>query len=292
MAGRLRQRYTVIDSYAPRDGYTGDKALSMTSQGLSITDISKTYSSMTALQGVSLEIAHGEMVGLIGASGSGKSTLLRLISGLIAADAGSGQIALDGALIQDQGRISDQIRSIRSRIGFIFQQFNLVERVSLYSNVLMGALGQIPGWRGALGLYPDPWRKAAMDAMDYVGISEHAGKRASFLSGGQQQRGAIARAMVQGAETILADEPIASLDPVSARRVMRLLSDLNRQDGKTVLVSLHQVDYALKYCPRIVALKAGKIVYDGPASDLDRDQLVEIYGDEYGEVMDDQESAS
>lgn len=258
--------------------------------GLQILDTHKTYGKTRAVQGANLEVRRGEMVALIGASGSGKSTLLRLISGLILADAGSGAITLDGDLIQENGHLSDRVRSIRSRIGFIFQQFNLVNRVSLYGNVLMGALGQVPGWRGMLGLYPERFRKSAMDALEFVGIADHAGKRASHLSGGQQQRGAIARAMVQGAETILADEPIASLDPVSARRVMRLLSDLNAKEGKTVLVSLHQVDYALKYCERIVALKDGSIVYDGPADGLSRDQLVSIYGDEYSDVMDDEET--
>ena len=154
--------------------------------------------------------------------------------------------------------------------------------------MLLGALGRMPQWKGVLGRFSPADRKKAMDSLERVGIVEYAGNRAANLSGGQQQRGAIARAMVQGAKAIFADEPIASLDPVSARNVMRLLSELNAEDGITVVVTLHQVDYALKYCRRAVALKAGEIIYDGPTNGLTRERLIEIYGDEYIGVMDEE----
>src|SRR5207253_10065838 len=170
------------------------------------------------------------------------------------------------------------------RIGFIFQQFNLVGRLSLFTNVALGSLGRIPAWRGLLGLWPDETKTATMAALARVGVAEYAAQRANTLSGGQQQRGAIARALVQKAKIILADEPVASLDPVSARRVMEILCDLNREDGLTVIVTLHQVDYALRYCRRVVALKEGKVVYDGPATGLRNDQLIDIYGPEFEDI--------
>lgn len=259
---------------------------------LEIRDATKTYGKMRAISGVSLTVERGEMVALIGPSGSGKSTLLRAASGLIVTDAGSGPIRIFGEKVQENGQLSSRVRKARSQVGFIFQQFNLVKRISLYANVLLGALGRMPGWKGALGRFSVDDRRKAMESLERVGVLEHAGKRASNLSGGQQQRGAIARAMVQGAQAILADEPIASLDPVSARNVMQLLAELNREDGITVVVTLHQVDYALKYCDRAVALKDGQIIYDGPTSGLSRPRLIEIYGDEYIGVMDEEGAAS
>ncbi|HXU81367.1 MAG TPA: ATP-binding cassette domain-containing protein, partial [Polyangia bacterium] len=143
----------------------------------------------------------------------------------------------------------------------------------------------LPVWRGALGRWPAETRQAAMAALVRVGVADYAGQRANTLSGGQQQRGAIARALVQQAQVILADEPVASLDPVSARRVMETLRDLNRSDGLTVVVTLHQVDYALRYCRRVVALKQGKVVYDGPPDGLKTPQLIDIYGPEFEDVF-------
>ncbi|MDP8916283.1 MAG: ATP-binding cassette domain-containing protein, partial [Pseudomonadota bacterium] len=164
-------------------------------------------------------------------------------------------------------------------------QFNLVGRLSLYANVLVGALGRLPAWRCVLGVLPKAERERAMAAMARVGMAEFAGQRASALSGGQQQRGAVARALLQGAEVLLADEPVASLDPVAARKVMGLLGRLNAEEGLTVVVSLHQVDYALRYCRRVVALKAGRVVYDGPASGVDRALLIDVYGPEIADVF-------
>jgi phosphonate transport system ATP-binding protein len=252
---------------------------------LSVRAISKSFPAARALDHVSLEVGRGEMIALIGPSGSGKSTLLRAIAGLATIDADGGTINGFGETLQARGRLTDRARGARRRIGFVFQQFNLVGRLSLFTNVALGSLGRIGFWRGLLGLWPEETRRAAMAALDRVGVADRAVQRANTLSGGQQQRGAIARTLVQQAEVILADEPVASLDPVSARRVMDILKDLNNADGITVLVTLHQIDYALRYCDRAVALKAGRTIYDGPTSGLGRDTLIEIYGPEFQDAF-------
>lgn len=252
---------------------------------LSVRNASKSFGSRKALDGVSLNVARGEMIALIGPSGSGKSTLLRSISGLQTIDSGPGKIEAFGQTVQSEGRVSRKVRDVRIRVGFIFQQFNLVGRLTLFSNVALGSLGRIPMLRGLFGLWPAETKAAAMAALARVGVADYAAQRANTLSGGQQQRGAIARALVQKAKVILADEPVASLDPVSARKVMELLHDLNATDGLTVVVTLHQVDYATRYCRRVVALKAGKVVYDGPATGLDRTRLIDIYGPEFEDVF-------
>ena len=254
--------------------------------------ISKCYlRGVPVLDGISLSLKRGEMVALIGASGSGKSTLIRAIAGLLPIDAprangkdAAGHIHVLGQAIQRGGRI-DCSRNLRARIGVIFQQFNLVPRLSLLTNVCFGLLGRVPTGRGTLGRFSDDEKRVAMQALARVGIAEHALRRANDLSGGQQQRAAIARSLVQGAELLIADEPIASLDPASSRRVMDLLADMNRNDGLTVLVSLHQVEYAMKYCPRTIALKDGKVAYDGPSSALTPAFLNRIYGAESEELF-------
>jgi phosphonate transport system ATP-binding protein len=249
-------------------------------------DISKSYHrGVPVLDGITLSLRRGEMVALIGASGSGKSTLIRAIAGLIPIDGGgAGRIEVMGQPIQQDGRLNRN-RSLRVRVGVIFQQFNLVPRLSLLTNVCFGLLGRLPILRGTFGLFSADDKRVAMQALARVGIAEHALKRASDLSGGQQQRAAIARSLVQGAELLIADEPIASLDPASSRRVMDLLADMNRNDGLTVLISLHQVEYALKYCTRTIALKAGKVAYDGPSSALTPAFLNQIYGAESEELF-------
>ena len=251
----------------------------------SVRDVSKTFGARKALNGVSVEVAAGEMVALIGPSGSGQSTLLRSITGLQTIDAGKGVIEVFGQTVQKNGRTTSSIRDARRKLGMIFQQFNLVGRLSLFSNVMLGALGRIPGWKGALGLWPSADKRKAMEALHRVGVSDYAAQRANTLSGGQQQRGAIARALVQGAQAILADEPVASLDPVSARKVMEQLVELNKRDGLGVIVTRHQVDYAIRYCDRVVALKAGKVVYDGPSTGLDTKRLIDIYGPEFEDAF-------
>lgn len=248
---------------------------------------------MPVLKGVSLNLDKGEMVALIGASGSGKSTLIRTIAGLTQIDsngstsqnAAPSSIDILGQPIQTDGRVTAHAKALRSRVGVVFQQFNLVSRMSLLGNVLLGLLGQIPHWRGCLGRFTDAEKQRAMVAMRRVGIDEHALKRGSELSGGQQQRAAIARALLQGAEVLIADEPIASLDPNSARRVMDIIAKLNVEEGITILVSLHQVEFALRYCKRTIALRDGEVVYDGPSEALTPEFLNELYGAESKELF-------
>jgi phosphonate transport system ATP-binding protein len=250
-----------------------------------ITNLSKTFGTNTALKRVSLTIGQGEMVALIGPSGSGKSTLLRHLSGLVSSDRHEKSIIkVMGKLVQRDGIVSGNIRMIRSDVGFIFQQFNLVGRLSLLTNILTGMLSRIPVWRSLFGVFLRREKMAAMEALRRVGIDNYAGQRASTLSGGQQQRGAIARALLQKAKLILADEPIASLDPQSATLVMEALRSLNREDLLTVVVSLHQIDFAFRYCPRSIALKDGQVIYDGPTRDLTVELLREVYGSDYLEI--------
>ena len=222
-----------------------------------ITNLTRTFGKRRALDSVNLEVLPGEMVALIGASGSGKSTLLRHIAGLVCCDRGSGEILVHGAPLQGDGRISKNVRLLRTRIGFVFQQFNLVGRLPVFMNVAAGALHRVPLWRSIFRWFTRAELQGVMEALARVGIADLAAQRASTLSGGQQQRAAIARTLVQGARIVLADEPIASLDPESSRRVMEILAAINREDGCTVLVSLHQVNVALKYCARTVALRQG-----------------------------------
>lgn len=238
-----------------------------------------------ALHGVDLQVKPGEMVALIGASGSGKSTLLRHIAGLTAADSSTGSIHVHGRPVQLGGRLASDIREVRAGIGFVFQQFNLVDRLPVLVNVLAGTLHRVPLWRSLLRWFSAADRVRAIEALARVGIAECCWQRASTLSGGQQQRAAIARAMVQGARVILADEPIASLDPESSRRVMEILARVNREDGCTVLVSLHQVNVAVKYCARALALHQGRVVYDGPSAALTPTLLRELYGAEADEIL-------
>ncbi|VVO84585.1 Vitamin B12 import ATP-binding protein BtuD [Pseudomonas fluorescens] len=244
-----------------------------------VDHLNKTFARKTALVDLQLTIGAGEMVALIGASGSGKSTLLRHLAGLACCDRkNGGSVKVLGREVQASGRLNGKVRRLRADIGYIFQQFNLVNRLSVLDNVLLGSLGRMPRWRGNLGLFNADEKQFAMESLARVGLADLAAQRASTLSGGQQQRVAIARALTQRAEVILADEPIASLDPESARKVMEILADINRRDGKTVVVTLHQVDYATRYCPRAVALKGGRIHFDGPAADLSSQFLNDLYG--------------
>ena len=255
---------------------------------IEVTQLCKTFGSdKRALNNVSLLIESGEMVALIGASGSGKSTLIRHISGLTNGDR-NGQVCcvkVLGTTIQENGRIAKNVANARREIGVIFQQFNLVNRLSVLTNVLIGFLGRVPRWRGFFKIFNQAEKLKAMRALARVGISDTAMRRAATLSGGQQQRAAIARALVQDAKVVLADEPIASLDPASAKRIMENLSAINREDGITVLVSLHQVEYARRYCPRTIAMRDGEIVFDGPSVELTNDFLRQIYGDSTEELI-------
>lgn len=250
-------------------------------RAIHVEHLNKTFARKPALIDLELSIQHGEMVALIGASGSGKSTLLRHLAGLACCDRDKGgRVEVLGREVQAGGRLNRQVRKQRADIGYIFQQFNLVNRLSVLDNVLLGCLGRMPAWRGNLGLFNKEEKQRALQSLDRVGLLDLAAQRASTLSGGQQQRVAIARALTQQAEVILADEPIASLDPESARKVMEILADINRRDGKTVVVTLHQVDYATRYCPRAVALKAGRIHFDGDGRQLGTLFLNDLYGAE------------
>jgi phosphonate transport system ATP-binding protein len=248
---------------------------------LRVHRVSKRFGgSAYALRDVSLSVAKGEMVGLLGASGSGKSTLIRTIAGLVRIDQGEGRIDLDGQAIQAAGDYAPAIRAIRRRTGVVFQQFNLVGQLSVISNVLVAAAPRVSLWRALTGHFPRAERLLALEALSAVGLQSQAWQRASTLSGGQAQRAALARTLVQGAELLLADEPVASLDPESARKVMEQIRMLNQTGGMTVVVSLHQVQIARRYCPRIIALKHGELVYDGPTAGLDDAGLRELYGSE------------
>ncbi|MBE9069584.1 phosphonate ABC transporter ATP-binding protein [Leptolyngbya cf. ectocarpi LEGE 11479] len=241
-----------------------------------VEDIVKSFRGRLALDSVSFSAEEGEMLALVGASGSGKSTLLRNINGLHQADRGT--IRILGNVLQSNGQFHSHIRQLRGQIGFIFQQFNLVNRLTVLENVLVGNLANISLIRSLLKQFSKAEKIEALCALERVGILEQAHKRASMLSGGQQQRVAIARCLMQGANIILADEPIASLDPESARKVMELLTTLNQEQGITVIASLHQVQIVQRYFKRSVALQQGKICFDGLTKDLGTSQLAEIYG--------------
>lgn len=254
---------------------------------ISINNLNKTFphAAAAALRDVRLDIKKGEMVALIGSSGSGKSTLLRHMAGLTVGDRNGGSVRVGSCAVQENGRVARNVRHLRRSIGVVFQQFNLVGRLSVHTNVLLGALGRTPLWRTAVRSFDRADRHLALEALERVGIRDKAWQRASTLSGGQQQRAAIARALVQQAEVLLADEPIASLDPESSRNIMEILADLNRRDNITVVVCLHQVDYAIRYCPRTIALRKGRVVYDGPSKNLTPAFLKEIYGAETEELF-------
>ncbi len=248
--------------------------------------VCKTFNgSCRALQDVSIDVRQGERVALLGASGSGKSTLLRTLCGLETLDAGAGSIEVFGRPLQSQGRVAPQARALRRQVGIIFQQFNLVGRLPVLTNVLTGLAAELPLWRATLGRFSAQEQARALDALVAMGLGEQAFQRASTLSGGQQQRAAIARALVQGARMLLADEPVASLDPESTRRVMELLAALNREQGLTLIVSLHHVGLAQRYCERVVALRDGALVFDGPVSALTPPFLRDLYGTAADELL-------
>jgi phosphonate transport system ATP-binding protein len=254
---------------------------------LTIQNLNKHFANgKHALCDVNLTIGEGEMVALIGASGSGKSTLLRMIAGLLPADTAAGSlIEVNGQCVQRDGRITKDIRAIRAQVGFVFQQFNLVDRLPVLVNVLVGRLHAMPLWRGVVRWFNAHERAMGLDALQRVGILDCHAQRASTLSGGQQQRAAIARTLVQGAQLVLADEPIASLDPESSRNVMEILTRIQREDGRTVVVSLHQVDMAIRYCSRVIALNQGRVVYDGPSAQLTPALLRDLYGMQADEFL-------
>jgi phosphonate transport system ATP-binding protein len=242
-------------------------------RALALVGLTKRYRETTAVDGVSLAVAPGEVVALLGPSGSGKSTIFRCISRLTAADAG--EIWVLGTRMDDlQGAA---LRAQRRAIGLIFQQFNLIGRVSAIDNVLAGRLGSVGMIRATLRAFAYADRQLALAALDRVGMLDKAYQRADSLSGGQQQRVAIARVVAQQSRIILADEPVASLDPTAADNVLTLLRSIARERGIGVLCSLHQTDLARRYADRIVALKRGRVVLDTTAAAIGADELARIY---------------
>ncbi|WP_017428948.1 phosphonate ABC transporter ATP-binding protein [Vreelandella jeotgali] len=253
----------------------------MSLTNIAVEQLSKTFGRTTVLQDVDFEIDAGDMVALIGPSGSGKSTLLRLMVGLTRANREQrSRVTIMDRAVQQRGKLTRCSRAERCRVGYIFQQYNLVGRLSVLTNVLIGHLGSMPRGRALLGRFNRQERLRALEALSRVGLESLAGQRANTLSGGQMQRVAIARALVQDADIILADEPIASLDPRSAREVMKILQRINEEDGRTVLVTLHQVEYAREFCRRAIALKQGRLYYDDSIQHLTDARLQALYDDE------------
>jgi len=239
-----------------------------------ITDLTKRFGDTVALRDVSLRVRQGEVVVLLGLSGSGKSTLLRHVDALELPTTGS--VRVEGTEVHRlHGR---RLREVRSRIGFVFQQFELVPALTVLENVLTGSLATLRGPRLGLWSYPRRLRRTALGHLDRVGLLDRAYQRADTLSGGQQQRVAIARALMQDPTVLLADEPVASLDPESSDQVMRLIREIAADRGLTVLCSLHQVDLALSWADRIIGLRHGEVVLDTPTSGLSKAQVMEIYG--------------
>ena len=241
---------------------------------LKIEGLTKTFGTLAAVNSVSFEVPPGQMLGVIGRSGAGKSTLLRLINRLTEPTAG--RILCDGRDVTAlKGRA---LRLWRRECAMIFQQFNLVPRLDVLTNVLIGRLSYQPTVRSLLKLFTAQERALAVVTLERVEMAASILQRADSLSGGQQQRVAIARALVQEPRTILADEPIASLDPRSATRVMDMLRSVNREDGITVICNLHTIDTARAYCDRIIGMRMGRIVFDGLPDALSREKIKEVYG--------------
>jgi len=248
---------------------------------LEIEHLTKIYEDGTlAVDDMSFTVDDGEFLVIIGLSGSGKSTLLRCINRLI--EPTEGRVIWNGTDITAAS--GEELRKIRRRIGMIFQQFNLVERSSVMTNVLSGRLGYSSPWTTMIGRFSKKDREKALAALRQVGIEDQARKRADDLSGGQQQRVGIARALMQEPELILADEPVASLDPATSHSILKYIEDLNKAQGVTILCSLHFLSLARAYGTRIIALKDGKLVFDGLPVEIDDDKFKEIYGDEAVQV--------
>lgn len=241
---------------------------------IDFTNTSVTYpGGLTALRDVTLSIEKGEFVVIVGLSGAGKSTMLRAVNGLVPV---AGSVSVDGSEVVDASR--SELRSIRSDVGMIFQTFNLVNRSTVINNALMGRLAQVPRWRSFMGLWPAEDKEIALRSLERVDIVEKAYVRASDLSGGQQQRVGIARALAQEPNIILADEPVASLDPVTSHLVMRDLRRINEDLGITTLINLHFLDLARQYGKRLIGLNDGRVVFDGDIADVDDEVFRGIYG--------------
>ncbi|KQR21384.1 MULTISPECIES: phosphonate ABC transporter ATP-binding protein [Microbacterium] len=247
---------------------------STTDTVVTITDVTKRFGTTTALDRVSLTVRRGEIVVLLGLSGSGKSTLLRHLDALEIPTSGFVSVLGEEVPVL-RGR---RLRELRGQVGFIFQQFELVPSLTVLENVLTGALAELRGPRLGLWSYPRSKKLRALQHLDRVGLLERAYQRADTLSGGQQQRVAIARALMQNPSILLADEPVASLDPESSDQVMSLIREIASEEGLTVICSLHQVDLAISWADRIVGLRHGAVVLDTPSAGLSKAEVMEIYG--------------
>ncbi len=246
---------------------------------ISFKHVDKVYnnSNQKALDDINLDIDQGEFVAIIGLSGAGKSTLIRTINKMI--DTNSGELLVNG---QDVSKLKGkQLRNFRKNIGMIFQSYNLVSRTSVLNNVLIAKVPQMAWYKSLLGLFSKEDKIKALEALDKVNILDKAYMRADQLSGGQQQRVALARTLCQDPEIILADEPVAALDPVSANQVMQDFKRINEEYNISVLINIHHVDLALKYAKRVIGIKEGKVVFDGDASSVNENVLKTIYGDRY-----------
>ncbi len=240
--------------------------------------VSKTYpNGYQALKDINLTIEQGEFVAIIGLSGAGKSTLIRTINRMH--DVNAGQLTVDG--VDVMGLRGAALRSFRRGIGMIFQSFNLVTRTTVIKNVLTSRVPDLPFWRALLGAYTREDKLEALEALDKVGILDKAFVRADQLSGGQQQRVALARTLAQNPKIILADEPVASLDPVTAKQVMDDFRRINQEMNITVLINIHHVDLALQYADRVIGIKAGEVVYDGSSSEVNDEVLARVYGGQF-----------
>ena len=257
---------------------------------LVLDGVSRRFGALAAVSDVSLEIKPGSFVGVIGRSGAGKSTLLRTVNRLI--DPSSGRIVFNGVDVTTLRGAA--LRNWRAQAAMIFQQFNLVPRLDVLTNVLLGSISRRPTMLSLLGRFTDAQRALAVEALERLDLMAHAFQRAGTLSGGQQQRVAIARALMQRPSLLLADEPIASLDPRNAARVMESLKTINREDGITVLCNLHTIDAARQFSDRIIGMAKGRVVFDGPPDELTSATMREIYqiGDEEADIAEDMTSTT
>lgn len=248
---------------------------------IEFNNVSKTYpGGFTALKDINLKIEEGEFIAIIGRSGAGKSTLIRTINKMI--EINQGKLIVNG--IDVESVKGADLRRFRRTIGMIFQQFNLVDRTTVMNNVLAGFVPDLNIFQKLFGVYPKEDKIKALEALRQVDILDKAYNRADQLSGGQQQRVALARTLAQSPSIILADEPVASLDPVTAKQVMDYFKKINEENNIAILINIHHVELALDYAKRVIGIKDGVIVYDGPASEVDGNVLKTIYGEQLEEI--------
>ncbi len=245
-------------------------------------DVGKIYpNGVVALKNVTTTIEQGEFIAVIGLSGAGKSTLIRLINKMH--EITSGKLTVDGTVVDETLKGKDLLK-FRRGIGMVFQSFNLISRTTVLKNVLAARVAELPFWRALLGIYNKGDKVLALNALNKLGILDKAYSRADELSGGQMQRVALARTLAQDPKIILADEPVASLDPVTATEVMQDFEKINKEFNITVVVNMHHVDLALKYARRVIGIRDGEVIFDGLSSEVDNDLLTKIYGRELTDV--------